>query len=218
MSSRKSKIKWKLFQQLKLIEQLEQQCVWLIQKSNQEQERKLIKLIKWFEQLKQLKLTKQYLIDLEHKYVNIRFAKQTGTEQRKLNQKTRINQITNELIRMELSTNRNEFQSPSSSNNLNIKDLQFLKSNYQKQIFELQAILTRTTPLHILIIFKQDSRLKTKIAYSANKRKTSITVNLELRQTRVIFVQMFRSTLTKQGQIQCTYQIASNLNQIIILE
>ncbi|CAL6104421.1 Hypothetical_protein [Hexamita inflata] len=44
------------------------------------------------------------------------------------------------------------------------------------------------------------------------------TVNLELRQIRVIFVQMLRSTLTKQGQIQCTYQIASNLNQIIILE
>ncbi|CAL6027590.1 Hypothetical_protein [Hexamita inflata] len=48
--------------------------------------------------------------------------------------------------------------------------------------------------------------------------KIIVTVNLELRQTRVIFIQMLRSTLTKQGQIQCTYQIASNLNQIIILE
>ncbi|CAL6020882.1 Hypothetical_protein [Hexamita inflata] len=82
-----------------------------------------------------------------------------------------------DLNEMELSINRNEFQSPSSSKNLNIKDLQFLKSNYQKQVFEPQVIVTESysAPFVLQSIFQLFlNRIhvqRQKIAYIAQTRE-----------------------------------------------
>ncbi|CAL6086862.1 Hypothetical_protein [Hexamita inflata] len=102
-----------------------------------------------------------------------------------------------DLNEIELSMNRNEFQSPSSSN-LNIQDLQFLKSNYQKQVFEPKIITeSYSAPFVLQSIFQL-------FLNRIYVQRQKITFNTQTREKHFNYLQSQNGNLKqiKQNQLK----------------